>query len=177
MAERSCKRERLPGKTMDSRTRESRIIDYNKGKQLLFDEIEVGMRFPEVFRQLSPQVCQRYCQVLGAEDEVYSSCEAAVAAGYRGVIAPPSIVCMYGVPSVLLSGYDPKVIPPPGNIHYSQSYEFIEAIRADDRLGIRSTVVAKEIRRERKHVTIESEYRSGEERVLAVGRITAIWSR
>ena len=157
--------------------RERRIEEYSRGHQLLFDEIEVGMQFPEVVRELSPEICRRYCEVVGAAEEVFSSREAALKDGYPGLIAPPSIVCMYGVPSVLLSGYEPKVIPPPGNVHYRQTYEFHKAVLADDRLTIRSTVAEKEIRRERKHVTIESEYRNQHGERVAVGRITAIWSK
>jgi acyl dehydratase len=157
--------------------RARRIEEYSRGHQLVFDEIEVGMEFPEVVRQLSPEICRRHCEVVGAKEEVFFSRDAAAAAGYPGLVAPPSVVCMYGVPSVLLSGYEPKVIPPPGNVHYRQTYEFRKVVRADDRLTIRSTVAEKEIRRDRKHVTIESEYRNREGERVAVGRITAIWSK
>jgi acyl dehydratase len=155
----------------------SRIEEYAKGKHLVFDEIEVGMEFPEVRVSLSEETCRAYCRVVGEEGAAFRDRSSALAEGYGDLVAPPSIVCLFGTPTVLFSGCEPKLIPPPGNVHYSQEYEFRKAVSPGDVLSIRSRVLRKEIRRERKHVTIESEYVNGRGQTVAVGRITAVWAK
>jgi acyl dehydratase len=156
---------------------DSRIEEYARGKHLVFEDIEVGMRFPEVQVTLDEETCREYCRVVGESGGAFRNRSDALAEGYRDVVAPPTIVCLYGRPSLLFSACEPKLIPPPGNIHYSQDYQFLKATSPGDVLRIRSAVVAKEVRRERKHVTIESEYVNQRGEKVAVGRITAVWAK
>lgn len=151
--------------------------EYGKGRWLVFDEIEVGMEFPPVVFEVTAGLIDRYCRSMGDENPVYADHLSAKRKGFDGAIAPPTIICIYAIPSALLSGYDPKVIPPPGNIHYRQEYEFLRAIFPGDRINIRSVVINKEIRNGRKYVTIESEYMNQHGEKVAVGRITPIWSK
>ena len=76
-----------------------------------------------------------------------------------------------------MSGFKPKVIPPPGNIHYRQEYEFLNTAYIGDIIRLKSVVTSKEIRKGRKYVTIESEYLNQDDVKIAVGRITPVWSR
>lgn len=153
---------------MDARDRLARVEEYARGRHLTFAGIEVGMEFPEVTVSPTADVCRRYAEIVGdvAPDDAEG-----------GLVGSPTIVCLYGTPSAVLSGYDPKVIPPPGNIHYTQEYEFHEPVRPGDRLRIRSRVLAKEVRRGRNYVTIQSEYINQRDDRVAVGCITAVWSR
>lgn len=161
---------------MEVQDKAARIEEYAKGRYLTFADIDVGMEFPEVVVAPTEEVCRRYAEVVGDVDG--ASTDSVSAGGDAGadVVAPPTLVCIYGTPSVVLSGHDPKVIPPPGNIHYSQDYEFYKAVRPGDRLRIRSRVLAKEVRRDRNYVTIQSEYVNQRDDRVAVGRITAVWS-
>ena len=90
--------------------------EYSKGKWLLFDEIEVGMEFPLVKFELTQELVEKYCKAMGDLNPVYSDEVDAKNKGFSAPIAPATIVCIYAIPSALLSGYDPKIIPPPGNI-------------------------------------------------------------
>ncbi|MHB9150328.1 MAG: MaoC family dehydratase [Thermoleophilia bacterium] len=144
---------------------------------MTYADIDVGMEFPEVVVSPTDEVCRRYAEVVGEIGGSYDESGGAAEDPTGSIVASPTLISMYGTPSVLLSGYDPKVIPPPGNIHYSQDYEFQDAVHPGDRLRIHSKVLAKEVRRGRNYVTIESEYINQRGVRVAVGRITAVWSR
>ena len=162
---------------MDDLTVKKRQEEYSKGKWLLFDEIDVGMEFPPVKFEVTKELVKKYCEAVGDENLIYHDADAARKQGFSGVIAPPTIVCIYAIPSALLSGFKPKVIPPPGNIHYRQEYEFQNAAKVGDRIQVKSVVIEKEIRKGRKFVTIESQYVNQDGVKIAVGRITPIWSK
>ncbi|MDY7035976.1 MAG: MaoC family dehydratase N-terminal domain-containing protein [Thermodesulfobacteriota bacterium] len=162
---------------MDDRAFKKRQEEYGKGKWLLFNEIEVGMEFPVVKFALTRELIRKYCRAMGDVNPVYTDEEAAKEAGFDGPIAPTTIVCIYAIPSALLSGYDPKIIPPPGNIHYRQEYEFMNSASPGDTISVKSTVVNKEIRKGRNYITIESEYSNQDGKKIAIGRITPTWAK
>jgi acyl dehydratase len=162
---------------MDDLTLKERHEEYSKGKWLLFEDIKEGMEFPPVEFEVGRELVTNYCAAMGDNNPVFNDAEAAGKEGFSGAIAPPTIVCICAIPSALLSGFKPKVIPPPGNIHYRQEYEFLSAARIGDRIRIKSVVTKKEIRSSRKYVTIESEYVNQDGEKIAVGRITPIWSK
>ncbi|MDP2645290.1 MAG: MaoC family dehydratase [Desulfobacterales bacterium] len=156
---------------------QKRREEYGKGKWLVFKDIQVGMEFPTVAFEVTGELIEKYCRAMGDAQALYSDEKAARKEGYERTIAPATIVCIYAIPSALLSGYVPKVIPPPGNIHFRQEYEFFSPAGAGDTIRINSKVVAKEVRKQRYYVTIESEYINQTGKKIAVGRITPIWSR
>ena len=160
----------------DSGLRE-RQEEYSRGKWLLFDEMQEGMEFPPVQFELTPELVKKYCEAMGDFNPIYTDVEAAKKQGFAGSIAPATIVCIYAIPSALLSGYKPKMIPPPGNIHYRQEYRFFNAASPGDRINVRSVVVHKEVRKGRKYVTIETAYLNQDGKTIAVGRITPIWAK
>lgn len=136
------------------------------------------MEFPPVEFELTKELVEKYCAAMGDDNPVFKDGGAARAKGFSGgAIAPPTIVCIYAIPSALLSGFKPKLIPPPGNIHYRQEYEFQNAAKVGDRIQVRSIVIRKEIWKGRKFVTIESQYVNQDGVKIAVGRITPIWAR
>jgi len=162
---------------MDDITAKKRKEEYSKGKWLLFDEMNEGMEFPPVEFEVTKELVEKYCEAMGDENLIYHDADAARNQGFSGAIAPPTIVCIYAIPSALLSGFKPKTIPPPGNIHYRQEYEFLGPASVGDTINVKSVVSNKEIRKGRKYVTIESEYVNQNGEKIAVGRITPIWSR
>jgi 3-hydroxybutyryl-CoA dehydratase len=162
---------------MDSFTAKMRQEEYGKGKWLLFDEISVGMEFPSVEFEITTELVEKYCTAVGENNPIFFDAGAAREKGFNGRVAPSAIVCIYAIPSALLSGFRPKVIPPPGNIHYRQEYEFLNPAGLGDRISVKSVVVSKEVRRGRKYITIESQYINQEGSKIAVGRITPIWAK
>jgi len=162
---------------MEDSTLKKKLEGYSQGKWLVFDEIGVGMEFPPVEFEITKGLVEKYCTAMRDDNPVFDDAGAVREEGFGGAIAPPTIVCIYAIPSALLSGFKPKVIPPPGNIHYRQEYEFLSSARVGDRIHIKSVVVNKEIRKGRRYVTIESEYINQDGAKIAVGRITPVWSR
>lgn len=162
---------------MNNLTAKKRQEEYGKGKWLLFDDMSVGMEFPPVEFEVTKELVQKYCSAIGENNPIFLDSAAARKKGFKGVIAPSTIVCIYAIPSALLSGFKPKVIPPPGNIHYRQEYEFLNPASLGDRISIKSFVVDKEVRKGRKYITIESHYMNHEGTKIAVGRIAPIWAK
>lgn len=163
--------------TMNAEELAKKKEEYSKGKWLVFDDIEEGMEFPPVVFEVTPELINGYCKAMGDENPVYVDHETARRKGFYGAIAPSTIICIYAIPSALLSGYNPKVIPPPGNIHFRQEYEFFKSICPGETIRVKSVVIKKEIRNGRKFVTIESEYLDKDGGKIAVGRITPVWSK
>lgn len=151
---------------MNTAATESRIQEYSKGRQLLFDDFQIPMEFPEVEVCATVELCRDYLKALGEPSE-----------WDKTSTVPPSIVCLYGTPTVIFSGFDPRVIPPPGNIHYRQEYSFLKPIVPGERLIIRSTALNKEIIRDKKYITIESKYMDSNGSPVAIGRITVVWAK
>lgn len=162
---------------MDNLTLKKRQEAYSKGKWLVFDEMNVGMEFPPIEFEVTKELVEKYCAAVGESNAVFYDTAAAREKGFNDRIAPSTIVCIYAIPSALLSAFEPKVIPPPGNIHYRQEYEFLSSAGIGDRIHIKSVIIEKEIRRGRKYITIESQYINQEGIKIAVGRITPIWSK
>ena len=162
---------------MEDNAINARRREYSKGKWLIFDDISIGMEFPPVEFVVTEELVEGYAGAMGDRNPIYADEKVAAMEGFDGSIAPATIVCIYAIPSALLSGYDPKVIPPPGNIHYRQEYEFFRAARPGDVVRIRSVVINKEVRKGKKFVTIESEYSNQKEEKIAVGRITPVWAK
>ena len=162
---------------MDDAIQKEKTEEYSKGKWLVFDDIDVGMEFPPVEFEVTKGLVENYCAAMQDDNPVFNDAGAAREEGYSSAIAPPTIVCIYAIPSALLSGFKPKVIPPPGNIHFRQEYEFLSSARVGDRISIKSVVINKEIRKGLRYVTIESEYTNQDGVKIAVGRITPVWSR
>ena len=155
----------------------ARQNEYSKGKWLLYDDIFVGMEFPTVKFTITEELVKKYCKAMGDDNPLYYDSEYAKNLGFSRPIAPSTIVCIYAIPSALLSGYKPKIIPPPGNIHFRQEYEFFNAAQTGDIISIFSTVINKEILHMKRFVTIESLYFNQQEKKIACGKITPIWSK
>ncbi len=162
---------------MDDLESKKRLEEYSQGEWLIFDNISVGMEFPPVEFELTEELIEKYCRAMGDDNPVYTDEKVARTEGYSGPIAPATIVCIYAIPTALLSGYKPKVIPPPGNIHFRQEYEFLNTASTGDTIHVKSVVVNKETRKGRNYVTIESEYLNQDGKKIAVGRITPIWAK
>lgn len=162
---------------MDDLESKKRLEKYSQGEWLIFDNIHVGMEFPAVEFELTEKLIEKYCRAMGDDNPVYHNDAAAHNEGFSGSIAPATVVCIYAIPTALLSGYKPKVIPPPGNIHYRQEYDFVHAAGVGDTIHVKSVVVKKETRKGRNYVTIESEYTNQDGKKIARGRITPVWAK
>ena len=71
--------------------------------------------------------------------------------GYPGLVAPPTTAAIYA-----LKGFLEEVEMPPGGIHASQAFDFVQPAMAGDELTTTSTVGDKYEQRGRKFVIIEA---------------------
>ena len=150
---------------------------YAAGKELFYDEIQIGMGTPAFTFHMSQEIIKGYAEAVGEDNPVYFDESAAEAAGFGGIVAPPATVGMYSKITNLLGACTPKMIPPPGAIHARQVYEFTGAVRAGDVITTTGKFIEKYIKKERKYVVIESIHKKQNGEQIARGEITAVWPK
>jgi acyl dehydratase len=69
----------------------------------------VGKEFPTTTYEVGKEKIGEYARVLGIESPVHFDREAARAAGYRDVVAPPMFCVVYASPAVGPAMFDPEV--------------------------------------------------------------------
>jgi acyl dehydratase len=69
----------------------------------------VGKEFPTTTYEVGKEKIGEYARVLGIENPVHFDREAARAAGYRDVVAPPMFCVVYASPAVGPAMFDPEV--------------------------------------------------------------------
>jgi acyl dehydratase len=69
----------------------------------------VGKQWPPVSYQAGREKIREYAYVVGAENPVHHDRQAALAAGYRDVVAPPMFCVVYSAPAVAPAILDPDV--------------------------------------------------------------------
>ena len=98
---------------------------------------------PETFEVEAGRITQ-YADAVGEEGEVYHDAEAAKAAGFRDLVAPPMFAVVYSAPAMGPAILDPEVgINFPAMVHGGQAFEWGEPVCAGDE--ITTTAKCKEI--------------------------------
>lgn len=69
----------------------------------------VGKQWPPVVYQAGCEKIREFANVVGAANPVHHDREAAVAAGYRDVVAPPMFCVVYSAPAIAPGIVDPEV--------------------------------------------------------------------
>jgi acyl dehydratase len=69
----------------------------------------VGKQWPPVVYQAGREKIREFANVVGAANPVHHDREAAVAAGYRDVVAPPMFCVVYSAPAIAPGIVDPEV--------------------------------------------------------------------
>ncbi|MFH1351861.1 MAG: MaoC family dehydratase N-terminal domain-containing protein [Pseudomonadota bacterium] len=150
---------------------------YATGKELFYDDIEIGMETPPFTFHMTEGIVTGYADAVEDPNPVYRDETAARAEGFDGIVAPPATVGMYSKITNLLGACTPKMIPPPGAIHARQVYEFSGVVRAGDVITTTGKFIDKYIKKERKYVVIESIHKNQKGEKIARGEITAIWPK
>ena len=104
----------------------------------------VGKSYDVVDYTIERDAVNRFVDAIGEEDPIYRDAEAAKAAGFRDLVAPPMFCVVYSGPALGPAILDPEVgINLPAMVHGGQEFEWGEPVCAGD--VITTTARCKEI--------------------------------
>ena len=95
----------------------------------------VGKKWPPVVYQAGREKIREFANVIGAANPVHHDREAAVAAGYRDVVAPPMFCVVYSAPAIAPGIVDPEVgINFATMVHGGQEFVWGEPVCSGDEI-------------------------------------------
>jgi acyl dehydratase len=95
----------------------------------------IGKQWPPVTYQASRAKIAEYANVIGAENPAHFDREAALAAGFRDVVAPPMFCVVYSAPAMGPAVLDPEVgINLAAMVHGGQEFEWGEPVCSGDEI-------------------------------------------
>ena len=107
----------------------------------------IGKEWPATTYEVGKEKVGEYARVVGLENPVHFDREAAKAAGYRDVVAPPMFAVVYSSRAIFPALFDPEVgIDFARMVHGAQRFEWHEPVTAGD------------------EITTEAEHESSQER-------------
>lgn len=105
----------------------------------------VGKEWPATTYQVGREKIKEYASVLGIENPVHFDVEAARAAGFRDVVAPPMFAVVYSSPAVGPAMFDPEVeMNFAAMVHGAQTFEWGEPACAGDEITTTAKCVSIE---------------------------------
>ena len=95
----------------------------------------VGKEWPGTTYQVGREKIKEYANALGLDNPVHLDVEAAKAAGFRDVVAPPMFAVVYSGPAVAPAILDPEVgMNFAAMVHGGQEFEWGEPVCAGDEI-------------------------------------------
>ena len=95
----------------------------------------VGKEWPAATYQASRAKIAEYANVIGAENQVHFDKDAALAAGFREVVAPPMFCVVYSAPAMGPAILDPEVgMNFAAMVHGGQEFEWNEPACSGDEI-------------------------------------------
>ena len=105
----------------------------------------VGKEWPGVTYQVGREKIKEYANALGLDNPVHFDLEAARAAGFRDVVAPPMFAVVYSSPAMAPAILDPEVeLNFAAMVHGGQAFEWDEPACAGDEITTSATCVSIE---------------------------------
>ncbi|MET0128929.1 MAG: MaoC family dehydratase N-terminal domain-containing protein, partial [Solirubrobacterales bacterium] len=99
------------------------------------NEDAIGKSYPPVTYQVGREKIREYAHALGITNPVHHDREAAVAAGFRDVVAPPMFCVVYSVPALGPAVVDPEVgINLATMVHGGQEFVWGEPVCSGDEI-------------------------------------------
>jgi acyl dehydratase len=93
----------------------------------------IGKKYPAVEYEVGREKIREYANAVGESDPVHHDRDAAQAAGFRDVVAPPMFAVVYSAPAVGPSIFDPEVgINFPMMVHGGQEFVWGEPVCSGD---------------------------------------------
>jgi acyl dehydratase len=100
----------------------------------------IGKKWPSVTYQAGREKIREYANAIGAENPVHQDREAAVAAGFRDVVAPPMFCVVYATPALAPAILDPEVgINFATMVHGGQEFVWGEPVCSGDEVTTTAT--------------------------------------
>ena len=104
----------------------------------------VGKQWPSASFEVEPAGIIKYAEVIGADHPVHHDAEAARAAGFRDLVAPPMFCVVYSGPAMGPAIMDPEVgMNLPAMVHGGQGFVWGEPVCAGDTIS--TTASCREI--------------------------------
>jgi len=93
----------------------------------------VGKEWPATTYQVGREKIREYANALGIDNPVHLDVEAAKAAGFRDVVAPPMFAVVYSAPALAPAMFDPEVgMNFAAMVHGGQEFEWSEPACSGD---------------------------------------------
>ncbi|HMU26555.1 MAG TPA: MaoC family dehydratase N-terminal domain-containing protein [Solirubrobacterales bacterium] len=100
----------------------------------------VGKSWPAYEYEVGREKIREYAQVIGLDNPVHFDAEAARAAGYRGIVAPPMFVVVYAAGAMGPVLFDPDVeMNFAAMVHGGQEFEWGEPVISGDLITTTTT--------------------------------------
>jgi acyl dehydratase len=101
----------------------------------------IGKQWPPVVYEAGKEKIREYANVIGAQNPVHHDREAALAAGYRDVVAPPMFCVVYSASAIVPGLFDPEVgINFATMVHGAQEFIWGEPVCSGDELTTKATL-------------------------------------
>ena len=105
------------------------------------NEEAVGKRYPPVTYEVGREKIREYANAIGATNPVHHDREAAQAAGFRNVVAPPMFCVVYSAPALGPGILDPEIgINLAAMVHGGQEFIWGEPVCAGDEITTEAKV-------------------------------------
>ena len=105
------------------------------------DESRKGKAYPPFEYEVGREKIREYANAVGEDNAVYRDRDAARAAGFRDVVAPPMFAVVYSTGSVAPGLFDPELgIKLARMLHGSQEFVWGEPVCAGDTITTTTTV-------------------------------------
>ena len=103
----------------------------------------IGKQYPSIVYEVGSEKIREYARAVGEENPVHHDREAAKAAGFRDVVAPPMFVVVYAAPVLGPAIFDPEVgINFAAMVHGGQEFIWDEPVCAGDEITTTASVKA-----------------------------------
>jgi acyl dehydratase len=100
------------------------------------DESAIGKQYPAVSYEVGREKIREYANAIGATNPVHHDREAARAAGFRDVVAPPMFCVVYSAPALGPAIVDPAVgMNLAMMVHGGQEFVWSEPVCSGDEIG------------------------------------------
>jgi acyl dehydratase len=104
----------------------------------------IGKEYPPGVYAIGREKVREYAAAVGETDPIHTDLEAARAAGFADVVAPPMFAVVYSAPVMAPAIFDPEVgIDFPAMVHGGQEFRWGEPVVAGDE--ITTTAAVKDI--------------------------------
>jgi acyl dehydratase len=140
------------------------------------DQSFKGRTYPPTWvYEVSREKIKEFADSIGDSNPIYLDPEAARAAGYPDVIAPPTFLMIINLRATNVIIHDPELGLDYGRmVHADQIFEYTRPVRAGDRLTITTTVDDITARLGNDFLTIRAEINTDEGELVCTTRATLV---